>query len=221
MGLRTGALAAALLASLTLAGASNAAPVAVPFSGSCQFAGPISPSPGITAVPQQGAHFSYLGSGTCAGTLGRAQVAKAPIKVTFTNVSTVFDTCELGPDFNLAGVARIGAGKQRARFKVTINLGRLALVGPFELHDPGRRRGIRDRTVCARELLDRASAVRIRWYQRGVAVRELPDDIRASRTSDPVSAARRPAPRHPRSPRRHHKTPKKHRRPGKHVRPRS
>jgi hypothetical protein len=50
-----------------------------------------------------------------------------------TNVSTVFDTCELGPDFNLNGTLTIGADT----FPVTINLARAALAGPFVLTTSG------------------------------------------------------------------------------------
>lgn len=91
------------------------------FSGSCQFSGPISPMPPITLLPALGAHFSYSGSGTCTGGL--------PITVSFTNVATLFDTCELGPDLGLHGLATIGS----QRLHITVNLARLAIAGPFVL----------------------------------------------------------------------------------------
>src|SRR5437763_10965235 len=86
----------ALVAVAFLLAIPTAAPAkTVTFSGACEFAGPIAPTPPITVVPQTGAHFSYRGSGTCKGTIA------GPITVTFTDVSTVFDTCELGPDLDL------------------------------------------------------------------------------------------------------------------------
>jgi hypothetical protein len=91
------------------------------FSGSCRFSGPISPMPPITLLPVPGAHFSYSGSGTCSGGV--------PITVTFTNVATLFDTCELGPDLGLHGLATIGT----QQLHITINLARLAVAGPFAL----------------------------------------------------------------------------------------
>jgi len=58
--------------------------------------------------------------------------------VTFDNVSTLFDTCQLGPDFNLDGDVRIASGHpQTNTFDVTVNLARLALAGPFLLTTPG------------------------------------------------------------------------------------
>jgi len=108
------------------------------FYGSCKFSGPISPNPPITVVPKPGAHFSYRGTGTCSGTLGGSSVTSTPDTVTFTNVATVFDTCEFGPDFDLPGVILVGVGARRAEFKITINLARLALAGPFVLTTIGK-----------------------------------------------------------------------------------
>lgn len=90
----------------------------VTFSGSCQFSGTITPEPPITVVPRPGPHFDYAGSGVCAGT---------PATLTFAQASTAFDTCELGPDFPLHGVLAIGT----AQFAVTVDLARIALVGPL------------------------------------------------------------------------------------------
>jgi hypothetical protein len=112
------------------------------FSGSCQFSGPIVPSPPITVVPKSGSRFSYAGTGTCTGTLDGTAVTAAPDTVTFTNDSTLFDTCEFGPDVGLAGQLVIGAAADRAQFAVTINLARLALAGPFELATTGGGAGI-------------------------------------------------------------------------------
>jgi len=106
------------------------------FSGSCKFAGPIEPTPPITAVPKPGAHFSYSGSGSCTGSI------PGPITVRFTNVSTTFDTCEFGPDFGLNGTMTIGSGSRRALFQITINLPRLALAGPFSLSAAGGGRAV-------------------------------------------------------------------------------
>ena len=116
---------ALIVCAVALAGAAPAAAHAASFSGSCKFSGPITPMPPITIVPHPGANFSYHGTGTCS--------RGVPIAVSFTNVATLFDTCELGPDFNLHGVATIG----HARFQITINLARLALVGPFALTTSG------------------------------------------------------------------------------------
>jgi hypothetical protein len=112
------------LLAAALAGALAAPAAARPssgFSGSCQFSGPISPGRPITLLPVLGAHFSYSGSGSCSGGV--------PITVSFTNATTLFDTCELGPDFGLHGLARIGTVKHH----ITVNLARVALAGPFVL----------------------------------------------------------------------------------------
>lgn len=77
--------------------------------------------PPITLVPESGARFSYQGAGTCTG--------GAPITVAFNDVGTVFDTCELGPDFGLHGTMAIGSQP----FDITVNLPRLAVAGPFTL----------------------------------------------------------------------------------------
>jgi hypothetical protein len=112
------------------------------FSGSCAFSGPITPMPPITVVPHAGARFSYAGVGSCQGTLNGVAVAAAPMTVTFTNVATFFDTCEVGPDFNLQGTATIGTGASRDLFAITINLARLALAGPFAVTTPGGGLGL-------------------------------------------------------------------------------
>jgi hypothetical protein len=52
-------------------------------------------------------------------------------------VQTAFDTCELGPDFNLHGTLAVQSGGTTTDFPVTINLLRLALFGPFTLTTPG------------------------------------------------------------------------------------
>jgi hypothetical protein len=109
-------LAALVIAGLALPAAAPARTVA--FSGQCRLAGPIAPRPPITAIPRLGAHFSFAGTGTC---------GPAAATLTFTNVTTLFDTCELGPDFGLRGMLRIGG----ARFAITVNLARLALAGPL------------------------------------------------------------------------------------------
>jgi hypothetical protein len=106
-------------------------------SGSCSFSGPITPNPPITVVPKPGAHFSYAGKGTCNGSFDDAPVAAEPIALRFTNVQTAFDTCELGPDFNLLGTLAVQSGGTTTDFPVTINLLRLALFGPFTLTTPG------------------------------------------------------------------------------------
>ena len=112
-------------------------------SGSCSFSGPISPKPPITVVPKPGAHFSYAGKGACSGSFDGQAVNGAPITLTFTNVQTAFDTCELGPDFNLHGTLAVASGGITADFPVTINLLRLALFGPFTVTTPdgGRAAG--------------------------------------------------------------------------------
>lgn len=106
-------------------------------AGSCSFSGPITPKPPITIVPKPGAHFDYAGTGSCDGTFAGAAVQKLLVTVTFTNVATAFDTCELGPDFNLRGVLAVVQGTVTANFPITINLARLALFGPLSLTTPG------------------------------------------------------------------------------------
>lgn len=135
--------AASVIAVLVAAPApASAAAGSQTLSGSCQFSGPIQPNPPITAVPKPGAHFSYRGTGTCSGTLDGTQTNAAPTTVTFTNVATAFDTCELGPDFNLPGTMTVRSGQVTAEFAITINLARLALAGPFALTTPGGGEGL-------------------------------------------------------------------------------
>jgi hypothetical protein len=124
---------AILLAAVGFALPSPAAAHVATLAGSCHFSGPITPSPPITVIPRPGAHFSYRGSGSCAGTIDGAAVRAAPIRVLFTNVATAFDTCELGPDFPLRGVLLARLRRHTARFQITVSLLRIALVGPFEL----------------------------------------------------------------------------------------
>lgn len=181
---------------LGVCGSASAAPVS--FSGSCSFAGPISPMPPITVVPNPGAHFSYAGSGGCRGTLGGHAVDSAPIAVTFTNVSTLFDTCELGPDFGLHGVAMIGAGASRARFAITINLARVALVGPFIVSTSGGGDGI---GVAQFQPADAAAAVQ-QCGAGGVAKASLSGNFQTLSAlvgeADPVVGARPRGRRHAR-----------------------
>lgn len=134
----------AILATLVMAvgPAAGAGAATHTLSGSCQFAGPISPTPPITVLPRPGAHFSYRASGACAGKLDGVDSGAIPISVLFTNVATLFDTCELGPDFNLKGILLAGVGQQPARFRITINLARLAIVGAFALTTPGHGRAL-------------------------------------------------------------------------------
>lgn len=121
---RIALLAAAVAATLGAVLAPGSAAASPAFSGSCQFSGPITPVPAITLIPLPGPHFSYEGTGTCTGGL--------PITVTFKNVATLFDTCELGPDFGLHGLATIGG----QNLHITVNLARLAIAGPFVLTTP-------------------------------------------------------------------------------------
>ncbi len=142
----------ALLVTLAMAGAGGVAAVGAgsaaadagpgTFSGRCQFSGPIIPSPPITVVPKSGSGFSYAGTGTCTGTLDATTVSAAPVTVSFAHDSTLFDTCEFGPDVGLAGEMVIGAGADRAQFAITINLARLALAGPFALDTTGGGAGL-------------------------------------------------------------------------------
>ena len=130
----------ALTAAPGLAAPAAPAPAATQartLSGSCSFSGPITPKPPITVVPKPGAHFSYAGTGTCAGTFDGTAASKLPITLTFTNVETAFDTCELGPDFDLHGILAVEDGTTTTDFPITINLARLALFGPFTLTTPG------------------------------------------------------------------------------------
>jgi hypothetical protein len=136
---RTAALCCVAVAVASAGAANAAAAVTAPstFAGSCQFSGPITPKPGITVVPLPGPHFSYSGAGTCDGTLDAAPVTAAPLTVTFNDVATLFDTCELGPDFDLHGLMTIAPPGRRVLFEITVNLARLALAGPFALTTGG------------------------------------------------------------------------------------
>jgi hypothetical protein len=69
-------------------------------------------------------------------------LSTAPITVAFRDVATLFDTCELGPDFNLHGSLTINLRRQAHRFAITVNLARLALVGPFLLTTAGGGRAL-------------------------------------------------------------------------------
>jgi hypothetical protein len=124
-------VSAAMVGALALAPGASAATATL--SGNCQFSGPITPQPPITLVPKTGSHFSYHATGSCSGTLDGAAVTSAPVTVAFDNVSTLFDTCELGPDFNLHGTLKAGSDT----FGIVINLPRIALVGPFLLTTNG------------------------------------------------------------------------------------
>ena len=106
---------------------------AATFSGNCSFSGPLTIPRPITIVPVVPAHFSFQGTGACSGTLGGAAVSSSPLTLSFTNATTLFDTCELGPDFPLSGTMTIGS----VRFGATVDLLRLALAGPFALSTPG------------------------------------------------------------------------------------
>jgi hypothetical protein len=102
---------------------------AATFSGSCQFSGTITPMPPITVVPRPGPHFDYSGTGACGG---------QPATLSFADVSTLFDTCELGPDLPLTGTMTIGAD----RYTVTVDLLRVALAGPFLITTGGGGLGV-------------------------------------------------------------------------------
>src|SRR5438128_2246307 len=106
-----------------LALASSAAAAGSSFNGNCQFSGPIQPMPPITILPKPNPHFSYHGTATCSGTLNGAAVTSVPASVDLNNVSTLFDTCELGPDVGLHGTLSIGS----AQFPIVINMIRVAL----------------------------------------------------------------------------------------------
>jgi hypothetical protein len=136
------AACAALSGLLAVCPASHAVASPSRFAGSCQFAGPISPGRPITLVPVLGSRFSYLGSGVCSGTLDGDEVQSAPINVMFTDVSTLFDTCELGPDFELHGTAMIASGPIVDSYEIVVNLARLALVGPFVVSTTGGGLGL-------------------------------------------------------------------------------
>ena len=123
MRLRQLLLAAVVAGALAVPAAAHATTQG--FSGSCRVSGPIVPGRPITLLPVPEAHFSFSGSGTCSGGL--------PITVALKNVGTLFDTCELGPDFGLQGVATIGS----QNLNITINLARIAVAGPFLLTTPG------------------------------------------------------------------------------------
>lgn len=88
------------------------------FSGHCRLSGPITPLPPITLVPRPGPHFDFSGTGECGA---------QPATLSFVHASTLFDTCELGPDFPLRGTMTIGPDS----YAVTIDLLRAALAGPF------------------------------------------------------------------------------------------
>jgi hypothetical protein len=141
---------AAMLVVLGAAAASAAGPTGA-FSGQCQFSGPITPMPPITVIPHPGSHFSYLGRGKCTGSLAGRAVSAAPLTIRFQNVSTLFDTCELGPDVRLHGTSTIGSGRRLVRFAITIDMVRAAVAGPFSLTSSlgGRALGVAEFTPAS------------------------------------------------------------------------
>jgi hypothetical protein len=100
----------------------------MPRSPSCAAAGKSSAAP---SSQRSAIAYSYA-----------TQITHAPVAVSFTNVATLFDTCELGPDFDLHGLLAIGATGKRSLFEITVNLARLALAGPFALTTPGGGMGV-------------------------------------------------------------------------------
>lgn len=127
---RAATLAAVVAAATIGAGGAAAKPAPRSFAGQCDLAGPITPMPGITVIPRPGSRFSFHGSGKCQPASGAAR----PATLDFRDVATVFDTCELGPDFDLHGILEIAGGRGRPlRLPITLDLARLALAGPFEL----------------------------------------------------------------------------------------
>jgi hypothetical protein len=106
------------------------------FSGKCDIAGPIAPHPPITVVPKPGPHFDYAGTGTCTGTRNGA-AGTLPAKVRIRNGSTLFDTCELGPDFNLHADLILGPRHHRSHYAVTVQLARVAVIGPLTVTTDG------------------------------------------------------------------------------------
>lgn len=85
--------------------------------------------PPITLIPRPGPHFDYSGTGVCGG---------QPATLSFVDVSTLFDTCELGPDLPLTGTMTIGSD----HYTVTVDLLRLALAGPFLITTGGGGLGV-------------------------------------------------------------------------------
>ena len=108
------------------------------FSGSCDISGPIAPDPGITAVPRPGARFSFHGTGHCLGRLDGRPKRTMKVRLDFVDVKTLFDTCELGPDFGLRGPLTMRRRPGRwVRFPITLDLARLAIAGPLALRAAG------------------------------------------------------------------------------------
>ena len=121
-----GALVISVPASASPSHGSSASHGSAPasFSGSCKLSGPITPEPPITLIPRPHPHFEFAGTGTC---------NRIPATLTFVHASTLFDTCELGPDLPLRGTLTVGS----ASFAVTVDLVRVALAGPFALTTAG------------------------------------------------------------------------------------
>jgi hypothetical protein len=208
-------LGAAAFAAPAFAAPAPAAAPAQTLAGSCSFTGPITPNPPITVIPKPGAHFSYAGTGTCDGTFDGAAVSAAPITVTFTNVATAFDTCELGPDFNLPGTLGVTVGSTSARFPITINLARLALFGPFTLTTPG---GGRAAGTAQFEPANALQAV-IQCGASGIATATLAGRFTTSAAlvgalvpAHPAGPVHLPHPAHPAHPARHRTRGHRHRR---------
>jgi hypothetical protein len=112
------------------------------FEGSCQVNGPIYPRPGITAFPQPSARAEYHGVGTCDGKLNGTAISHAPARIDMPDQGILFDTCEFGPDVDLHGILQVSGPSGPEDFKITIDLLRLAVAGPFLLTGPHSGRAL-------------------------------------------------------------------------------
>ena len=121
----------------SLAPASSGAAVAT-FAGSCEIKGPIEPAKPINIIPSLGARFSVHGRGTCSGTIDGKPRNALRARLDVNDAETLFDTCELGPDVGVPLTLSIRrARKSWARFPLTLEMLRVATIGPFIVHGPG------------------------------------------------------------------------------------
>jgi hypothetical protein len=129
-------LALALLGSACFTGGASAA-TPLSFDGSCEIAGPIEPEQPINVLPRPGARFSFTGKGSCSGTLSGTARNRLRARVEVVGAETLFDTCELGPDFGVRTMLRIRRARKRwVRFPLTLEMPRVLTVGVFLLHGP-------------------------------------------------------------------------------------
>ena len=115
------------------------------FDGACEIAGPIEPAAPINVIPRFDARFSYHGKGSCGGVLNGRPRDDLRSRLDVDGARTLFDSCELGPDLGIPVTLSIRRARKRwVRFELTLQMIRVATIGPFVLEgaEGGRARGL-------------------------------------------------------------------------------